>query len=105
MVLNSKIRDLAEKVKAVLEADEAARDDDVKLYIKVAWEYYPIDLSRLAFTKWAALVKEKRLPSLESVGRARRKCQELYPDLRGEAYRGRIDKEEEYIDFARDKSV
>lgn len=99
------LRTLAEQVKFLLTNAPATRDDDYKLYGMWVENFSRHSTFGLAWDRWAQLVRDKALPSLESMGRARRKVQELYPDLRGEAYRGRIDKEEEYIDFARDKGV
>lgn len=98
-----KIRNTAEIVKEILEQKPRARDCDFVLYGFVLNKYgYSVSIP---FNELANLVKAEELPSMETVGRARRKVMELYPALRGDSYKVRIDNTAEYIEFAQDKSV
>lgn len=49
-------------------------------------------------------VEHGELPSFESITRARRKIMEECPSLRGKSYKQRLDKQEEYIQFAREST-
>lgn len=71
---------LTDQVKTILGIHRLAREDDNILYAYVLNLYgYSKDIS---WWKVTELVSSQRLPSIESVGRVRRKCQELYPELR-----------------------
>ena len=63
------------KVKAILEKDEEARNDDMLLYLKVCNTCLK-DTGAMPFA-------EVMLPSIESVGRTRRKLQAKFPELVG----------------------
>ena len=71
-------------VKEILETNETARNSDMALYIKVCEKVNPAVLSK---PFWVVLMslKELNLPHIETVGRARRKMQELHPELAGDA--------------------
>ena len=80
-----KIRNTAEIVKEILEQKPRARDCDFVLYGFVLNKYgYSVSIP---FNEVANLVKAEELPSMETVGRARRKVMELYPSLRGDSYK------------------
>lgn len=75
-----KLMKTAKVVKAILEAVPATRDDDDLLYLAVCKEYNPsVDL--FPFGTVIANLKSYNLPSYKSVERARRKAQELHPEL------------------------
>lgn len=93
-----KIRNTAEIVKEILEQKPRARDCGFVL------NKYGYSVN-IPFNELANLVKAEELPSMETVGRARRKVMELYPSLRGDSYKVRLDNTAEYIEFAQDKSV
>lgn len=77
-----KIRNTAEIVKEILEQKPRARDCDFVLYGFVLNKYgYSVSIP---FNELANLVKAEEPPSMETVGRARRKVMELYPSLRGD---------------------
>tara|TARA_R110002167_G_scaffold48013_2_gene141912 strand:- start:1140 stop:1448 length:309 start_codon:yes stop_codon:yes gene_type:complete len=71
-------------VKFILERSPEARDNDnILLWIVWKKEYPIIDNDIEEFKK---LFISKQLPSMESITRARRKLQEVYPELRGLKY-------------------
>ena len=107
MVRKSKkhVRDVAVMVKEILEQHPKTRDDDYLLYAFVLNKY---GMSKdIGFWNIAVAVKEAKIPSQESVGRARRKAQELYPQLKAtpDVEEARINKTGEYIEFAQDGSI
>lgn len=102
-----RMKELSNRVKAILEANENARNSDNILYLHILRSYgreKGIDVDTMSVPMLLLHCKDMGLPSLESTGRARRKVQELYPDLRGDdnvqAYREL--KEEEYKAYARE---
>lgn len=66
--------------KKILKKMPDSRNNDMFLYIKVCEEINP---SVLGVPFWYALtnLKEYDLPCIETVSRARRKLQEIYPEL------------------------
>lgn len=95
-----RISKTGELVKEILTRQPLARDDDYILYAYVLNRY---GISKdITFWDLRSKVQESIVPSMESVGRARRKCQELYPALRASkrVARGRADQVEEYESFA-----
>lgn len=97
------VRQTAELVKSILEKHPFSRDDDYILYGYVMNEYgYSVGTG---FSEVAKLIKEKSLPAMITVWRARRKVMELYPELRGKSYKNRDAQQMEYVEFSRDKSV
>lgn len=98
-----KVRQVAELVKEILEQKPRARDCDFVLYGFVLNKYgYSINIP---FSELAERVKAKEIPSMETVGRTRRKCMELYPSLRGKSYDPREERQLEFVDFAKDGSI
>lgn len=74
-----KFMKLKEFVKPILEQSEPTRNSDDVLYFQVCTKLLGDNLS----LKHVLLNrKDLRIPSYESVGRARRKLQEDYPELR-----------------------
>ena len=97
------IRQTAELVKEILEKHPFARYDDYILYGYVMNEYgYSMNI---CFSEVSELIREKCLPAMITVWRARRKVMELYPELRGKSYKNRDAQQMEYVEFSRDKSV
>ena len=70
------------KVRAVLQKDEEARNDDMLLYLKVCNGCLK-DTGAMPFAEVMAQYKYLGLPSFESVGRTRRKLQAEHPELLG----------------------
>lgn len=100
-----KVSKTGELVKAILTEKPLARDDDYTLYGYVLNHY---GLSKnITFWDIRANVKDGIIPSMESVGRARRKCQELYPALRASkrVAEGRAEQVPDYESFAAQNRV
>ena len=68
-------------VKAVLIAHPDARDDDFILINRV-YQRFKFDVGSTYFDTVMSNAKKYRLPSFESITRARRKLQAEYPELR-----------------------
>lgn len=90
-----------DQVRYILNKYPKARDDDYLLWaiflfmnniVKEEEKFYEV------ITK----AKANKLPSYESITRARRKVQEKEPNLRGKAYAQRKKEEATYHDFYRD---
>lgn len=86
---------IVDKVEAVLRKYPKLRDDDTLLYAAMCW-YSNHDVWEMTFGHVMQNHKDLKLPSYESVTRARRKLQEMYPDLRGKRYNERQRAELEY---------
>ncbi len=81
-------------VKFILMKSPEARDNDnILLWIVWKKEYPIIDNNIEAFKQ---LFLSKKLPSMESITRARRKIQEQYPNLRGLRYEKRQNNQKAY---------
>ena len=91
------------KVKAILEKDEEARNDDMLLYLKVCNTCLK-DTGAMPFAEVMEQYKYLGLPSFESVGRTRRKLQAKYPELAGNARvrRLRAEGEKAYRKYAKE---
>lgn len=89
-------------VKEILETNKMARNSDAALYIKVCERINPAVLSKPFWTVLLSL-KEYNLPSIETVGRARRKLQEMFPELSGDVdvEAQRLLNEEVFREYAR----
>lgn len=70
------------KVKAILQKNEDARNDDMVLYLALC-NLYLEDAGNMPLAPILTNHKELGLPRFESVGRTRRKLQEKYPELIG----------------------
>ena len=70
------------KVKAILEKDEEARDDDMTLYLKVCNSVLK-GVGAMPFAEVMAQYRYLDLPGFESVGRTRRRLQAKHPELLG----------------------
>ena len=97
----SNIRKLETVVKSVLEQNKAARDDDFLLVAAVCKIINPSIIGE-TFTMVLTNHKEYRLPSFESITRARRKLQAEHEHLKSSARMQaiRANEEEDYIDYA-----
>lgn len=85
----------------ILKEDIRARKDDNYL-IKRVHEVVLPGASELTLNQVLGLITRKELPCFESIRRARQKAQEKHPELTDvDAMIYRIDKEEEYREFAR----
>jgi hypothetical protein len=102
-----RLKDLSKKVQAVLEKDEASRNSDNVLLLHLLREIgkeQGVDVDTMSLPMYLLHGRDMNLPTLESVGRARRKVQAAHPELRGdddvEACREEL--EEAYRRFARE---
>lgn len=90
-----------DEVKAILTKWPQTRDDDMLLWGQLLFIKGFVKTNE-TFFKVLSRVKSDKMPSFESVSRARRKVQELEPDLRGKRYSQRKHEENIYHDFYRD---
>lgn len=98
----SKIKRVESLVKSILELDPEARNDDFKLIAEVYY-YINTETGKLPFNVVMLAHKDLKLPSLESITRARRKIQAEYDYLKAskEIVEIRENEEEEYRRYAR----
>lgn len=93
-------------VKRILEDYPAARNDDNLLYYRVC-DAIDSDVLGMSFG-WALLsMKELDIPTIETVGRCRRKLQEQFPELRAtDKVKGlRTEQERKFEAYARKEIV
>lgn len=88
---------MTEIVKDALIRLPYARDDDFRL-IGFVYKELNSTVIDLPFRTVMWYHKEFDLPSFETIRRTRQKLQADNPDLRGEAYISRINKQKDYID-------
>lgn len=98
----SKIKRVESLVKNILELDPDARNDDFKLIAEVYY-YLNNETGKLPFNVVMLAHKELRLPSVESITRARRKLQAEYEYLKADKKTEEIraDEEQEYRRYSR----
>ena len=82
---------MVDRVQAVLNADKGARDNDYRLECIIYSE--DIKLEKVNVLEFYHKLNNSKLPSPASIRRARRKCQELYPNTRGCKYLHRMEKQ------------
>ena len=75
---------MIDKVKGILDDNEKARDNDCLLECMIYDKY--LDIEKRSVLDFYLKLDKRQLPSPASIRRARRKCQELYPNTRGEKY-------------------
>ena len=78
---------LVETIKSTLELDIKARDDDHRLECIIYSKY--IDLKETNVYDFYSKLMNNKIPKASTIRRARRKCQECYPDTRGNKYNNR----------------
>ena len=91
------MNDLNEIVKRILEEHPEARDDDFKVIGYVVKEMSPTAM-KLNFGQVLWNHNKLNLPSFETIRRTRQKLQHDIPELRGNVYKERMEKQMEYID-------
>lgn len=86
-----------EKVRALMVSDEKYRDNDNALWSRIVANYLGGMEVIKVMSAYELLWKmtEGKLPSFESVSRIRRKVQEDHPELRGNFYDVKQDKQTE----------
>lgn len=101
-----KLNTIAVKVEDILRNKSKARDDDNVLYAYFL-NSLGVSVRKTSFWEITRRVVNGDLPSMESVGRIRRKVQELNPELVGTAEKRKIRYKaiDDYKAFARQKEV
>lgn len=92
-----KLRQVRNLVQMVLEENEEARNDNFVLVARV-YEKLGVPIS-IQFNVLINEHKERKLPSFESICRARRKVIEQFPNLNGNK-KIRMEEEQKYINFS-----
>lgn len=98
----SKIKKVKTLVVKLLTHNPVLRDDDDLLTVVVRLEKLTDADEKRILKKAYEICKTRKLPSPTSISRARRKAQEVFPSLRGKAYGGRKEEEEEVRKGIRD---
>ena len=93
-----KLDTLEEQVREVLKRDPKARDNDRVLTLDVWVNIYGVN----PWSPVAEVMRNKDLPSQESLGRVRRKIQQTDESLRGTKYKEKIrmDAQADFITYA-----
>lgn len=100
------LRTTTDLVKHILESSPKARNSDNYLYYKVL-QYIGsmngIDIEHMPVLIFFLKMKEYKIPSIETVGRCRRKIVETHPELAGtdDVENGRMLNEEVFREYAR----
>lgn len=81
-------------VMQLLIKSERCRNSDTRLTAAIWKHHIKEDLPKLQAIDLLQLLADNKLPSYESISRVRRKLQEKYPALRGDAYNARKAEEE-----------
>lgn len=91
------MKDLNELVKRILAEHKEARDDDFKVIGYVVKALNP-EAMQLTFGQALWNHSKLDLPSFETIRRTRQKIQHDHPELRGELYLKRMEKQTEFIE-------
>lgn len=102
-----RVRKITPIVLEQLKKNKATRNSDNLLYLEVlreVCEEKQIDIESMTVPTLLSNVQKLNLPQLESVGRARRKIQSTYPELRAtaEVEAHRTLNEEDFRKYARE---
>ena len=92
------MRDYYTTVRAILIENPDTRDDDMLLYGAFLAKYMIVHPSEY-FYDVLRTAKQRKLPSYESITRARRRIQEKEPLLQGKLRSERMEKQEIYHDY------
>ena len=98
----NKLRTLTDMVRIILEQQPETRSSDNLLYIEVLRRCTNQNVLNMPVWAFYQNLKEWQLPSIETVGRCRRKAQQENPHLKAtaEVQGFRYDKETEFMRFA-----
>ena len=77
---------LLENVKHILLTRESSRDSDMRLCYFIWRDFENTNPSDMLGTKLLEMLDKRQISSIESIGRARRKIQEDFPETRGSNY-------------------
>ena len=100
------LSNMIEMVKYVLESNQEARDNDVLLQKVIHYNEYKrkgmeYNLQQRTWLEHLDDITKGTISRPETIRRARRKCQELYPTTRGRKYESRKAKQGEVRDSLR----
>ena len=82
-------------VRGFITANKSLADNDIDLTYNI-WKWQmtklkpPVNIDKLSAKNLLKHMKEKTISSPYNISRSRRKCQEMYPETRGEAYASQI---------------
>lgn len=95
-----KLNTLEDMVREVLKKDPKARDDDRILTLDVWVNIFKIN----PWSPVSEVMRNKDLPSQESIGRVRRKIQQKDESLRGSKQKEkiRLEAQKDYLEYARE---
>lgn len=95
----SRLNNLEEMVRETLKRDPKARDDDRILTLDIWVNVFKVN----PYAPVKDVMRNKELPSQESLGRVRRRIQQVDESLRGTKYKGkiRLNAQADYMDYAR----
>lgn len=96
----SRILTIHQMVEAIMKEYPGTRDNDRELIQTLYGKYYGVDY----YKPWGAVIRDRNLPSFESIRRCRQKLQEQNEELRGSkaSEEARLNKQEEYLEYARE---
>ena len=99
----SRLKDQESKVREILEECPRARDDDRELTLRVWVRFYKIN----PYAPVIEVMRNRNLPSQESLGRVRRKLQMGDETLRGSRHKEKIrfNAQKDYLEYAGDRDV
>ena len=97
-------------VKYVLEKNQEARDNDIMLQKVIHYNEYKrkgmeYNLKQRTWLEHLEDIAEGTISRPETIRRARRKCQQLYPTTRGKKYESRKAKQSEVRDGLRQAEI
>ena len=95
----SRLNNLEEMVREALKRDPKARDDDRILTLDIWVNVFKVN----PYAPVKDVMRNKELPSQESLGRVRRRIQQVDESLRGTKYKEkiRLNAQADYMDYAR----
>ena len=94
------LKTIQQKVEEILKQYPGTRDDDRELIQVYYGKYHNIDY----YTPFGAVIKNKKLPSFESIRRTRQKVQSENESLRGtrETEQRRLDAQVDFIEYSQE---
>ena len=98
--MSEDLKTIAQRVEALLRQYPGTRNDDRELFVTYYGKYHGIDY----YMPFGAVMRNKKLPSFESIRRTRQKLQETHEDLRGDKQteQRRLDAQIDYIEYSQE---
>tara|TARA_R100000458_G_C8162807_1_gene166211 strand:- start:73 stop:396 length:324 start_codon:yes stop_codon:yes gene_type:complete len=83
--------DMITTVKGFITANKDLADNDIDLIYNIwKWQFTkckpPVNIDKVSAKSLLKHLKRGTISSFSNISRSRRKCQEMYPETRGEAY-------------------